>query len=47
MNDFVEIVGAPVVILPVLLDVWSVLPGLLALQVIWVLLVPLLLKLIV
>lgn len=47
MNHFVEIVGAPVVILSVLLDVRSVLSSPLALQIIWVFLVPLLLELIV
>lgn len=44
MYQLVEVIGTPVVILPVLLDVRTVLAGLFALQIVRVLFVPLLLK---
>jgi hypothetical protein len=44
MHKLVEVIGTPMVVLPVLLDMRAVLASLLALQIVWMLLVPLLLK---
>jgi hypothetical protein len=44
MHQLLEVIGTPVVILPVFLDVGTVFAGLLALQIVWMLFVPLLLK---
>jgi hypothetical protein len=44
MHKLVEVIGTPMVVLPVLLDMRAVLASLLALQIVWMLLIPLLLK---
>ena len=47
MDDLVEIIGTPVVILPILLNMWTIFSSFFTLQVVWVLLVPLLLEIVV
>jgi hypothetical protein len=44
MHKLVEVIGTPMVVLPVLLNMRAVLASLLALQIVWMLLIPLLLK---